>query len=43
MGHIRLGALPQSKKRREVIALLNLYAPLQQIAQRRQKTRQRGI
>ncbi|WP_050927606.1 hypothetical protein [Aestuariivita boseongensis] len=33
MGHIRLGTLPQSKKWREVVALLNSDAPLEQIAQ----------
>ena len=32
MGHIRLGTLPQSKKWREVVALLNSGAPLEQIA-----------
>ncbi len=42
MGHIRLGTLPQSQKWREVVALLNSDAPLQQIAQRWQ-TPQRGI
>ena len=42
MGHIRLGTLPQSKKWREGVVLLNSDAPLQQIAQRRQ-TPQRGI
>lgn len=33
MGHIRLGTLPQSKKWREVVTLLNSDAPLEQIAQ----------
>ncbi|UWR01846.1 hypothetical protein K3740_12315 [Ruegeria conchae] len=33
MGHIRLGTLPQSKKWREVVALLNSDAPLELIAQ----------
>jgi len=32
MGHIRLGTLPQSKKWREVVALLEADAPLERIA-----------
>ncbi len=32
MGHIRLGTLPQSKKWREVVALLNSDAPMELIA-----------
>ena len=33
MGHIRLGTLPQSKKWRDVIGLLDADAPLDAIAE----------
>ena len=33
MGHIRLGTLPQSKKWRDVVALLETDAPLERVAE----------
>jgi hypothetical protein len=33
MGHVRLGTLPRTKRWREVIALLETDAPLQEVAE----------
>jgi len=43
MGHIRLGTLPQSKKWREVVALLEADAPLEHIAEAAAEASERDL